>query len=298
MFVDVKPILKKVFLIFLALVLLVLAVSWLFPEIGATLRAKQLLQFWQEYEPSEKTWICITLNGQPLMNLSKEKNPEIWEALREVTFDKPQKLPLNVHYDEGLTAEDQSLWITICDPETQCGTNIFLTKTERACRLEGASDTPDAYLKNTTKLYRAAGEAYAKQFGEDYNEKYYAFDWQQNMTIYLRTREGGCVKVSDETRQKDLVTLLQGLRYEMTLDDFLAGVPEVKKATFETFDYTLEIYYPGENRVWMYGINAGEGSVYLSREVDHHRGINGKLRLEHGADLYPFLSQILPRGAN
>jgi hypothetical protein len=269
MFASIKPIFKKIILIFTVLFLLLLGVNWLFPELGTTLQAKRLLRFWQEYEPSEKTWICVSLDDQPLMNLSKDKNPEIWEALREVTFDKPQRLPLDVIYAEGTTAEDKGLSITIYDPETKYSTWIYLTNTEKACRLQGSSKVPYAYIKNTAKLYRAAGDAYAKQFGEDYNEKYYAPHWQQSVGVRLFTREGQWINIEDEASERALIAILQGLRYEMTLDDFLTGVPDAEE---EDFDYRVEIWYPGEKTISLvYGINAGEGSVYLSREVDHHR---------------------------
>ena len=293
MFASIKPIFKKIILIFTVLFLLLLGVNWLFPELGTTLQTKRLLRFWQEYEPSEKTWICVSLDDQPLMNLSKDKNPEIWEALREVTFDKPQRLPLDVIYAEGITAEDKGLSITIYDPETKYSTWIYLTNTEKACRLQGSSKVPYAYIKNTAKLYRAAGDAYAKQFGEDYNEKYYAPDWVPGISVTVAAREGQRENIRDEAGQKALIAILQGLRYEMTLDDFLMGVPD---AEHNGFDYKLWIWYPGEKKtVLVYGINAGEGSVYLSRAVDNSTGMNGKLRLEHGADLYPFLQTVLPR---
>ena len=296
MFASIKPIFKKIILIFTVLFLLLLGINWLFPELGTTLQAKRLLRFWQEYEPSEKTWIAVDLYGQPLMNLSKEKNAEIWEALREVTFDKPQRLPLNMVYAEGLTTEDKDLTITIYDPETKYSTRIFLTDTEKVCKLHGNSGVPYAYIKNTAKLSRAAGEAYAKQFGEDYNAKYYAPDWQPNVGVRVFTREGKWTNIEDEATERSLIALLQGLRYEMTLDDFLVGVSDAEKADF---DYRLEVWYPGEKTVSLtYGINAGEGSVYLSRAVDNSTGMNGKLRLEHGADLYPFLQSVLPREVN
>lgn len=285
MFASIKPIFKKIILIFTVLFLLLLGINWLFPELGTTLQAKRLLRFWQEYEPSEKVWIAVDLDNQPLMNLSKEKYPEIWEALSEVTYDKEGK-------PSALTSEDRGIRIHIYDQEKDCGVFIYLTNTEKACYLSGNFDA-EIYIKNTFKLYRAVGEAYAKQFGEDYNEKYYAPDWTPGISVTVAAREGQRENIRDEAGQKALIAILQGLRYEMTLDDFLMGVPD---AEHNGFDYKLWIWYPGEKKtVLTYGINAGEGSVYLSRAVDNSTGMNGKLRLEHGADLYPFLQTVLPR---